>query len=101
MLAKLSTYQRHNSRLHVSHTSTALGRDAHTAFDYGPGIQKEFRLLNGLRPDAISFEHGIVFELKPNNARKIREGMSQVSRYLDQLEVQFPQMPWSGQVVTY
>jgi hypothetical protein len=36
--------------------ATRLGRDMHMAWDYGAGLEKEFRLPSGKRVDAIHFD---------------------------------------------
>jgi hypothetical protein len=51
---------------------------------------KEFRFDTGRRADFIDFERGIIYELKPNNARSIREGTQQLNQYLRDAQAQFP-----------
>lgn len=47
---------------------------------------KEFRLPSGLRIDFIDFENKIIYELKPNNPRQIKEGKKQLQMYLIEVE---------------
>ncbi len=47
---------------------------------------KEFQLPSGRRIDFIDFEKKIIFELKPNNARAIKEGKKQLDLYLKEVE---------------
>lgn len=62
---------------------------------------KEFRFMTGRRADYIDFESGIIRELKPNNARSIREGTKQLQRYKQDAEDQFPGINWQTVLDTY
>jgi hypothetical protein len=83
--------------------ATALGRQTHAAWNYGPGYVREFRLPSGRRVDAINIETRTVIELKPNNPRAIKLGEKQVQDYVDELNsaLQPGETPWTGSVVTY
>jgi RHS repeat-associated protein len=77
------------------------GIKIHKTFDYGPGFEREFRLNSGRRIDAINFDTFEIRELKPNNPAAIRRGQKQLDSYLVDLSNQFPDVPWTGGVVTY
>jgi hypothetical protein len=77
------------------------GREIHAAYDYGPGFEKEVRLPNGLRPDAINRETREVIELKPNTPSAIREGNRQLRAYVRELNRTFPGEPFKGRLITY
>ncbi|MFT3948779.1 MAG: RHS repeat-associated core domain-containing protein [Agriterribacter sp.] len=86
--------------------ATKIGKDAHNQYDPGRDLggkytlDPESRLDNGKFPDAIDFVNKIVRELKPNNSRKIREGMKQVTNYAKQLKKQLGGK-WKVVVDTY
>jgi RHS repeat-associated protein len=82
---------------------TIRGRQAHQAWDPGPGFEKEVTLPSGLRADAVNWTEQIVKEFKPNNARKIAEGWRQVRPYLNELsELQdWPKPYWTALVEVY
>jgi len=80
---------------------TAYGRAAHTAYDYGPGFEKEFVLENGQRADAVNLATREVIELKPNNPAAIARGLRQAEGYAQQLTEEYPGTPFSYSVVTY
>ena len=42
---------------------------------------KEYRKVKGIRPDYIDFDAKIIYELKPNNPRSIRQGVHQLQKY--------------------
>jgi hypothetical protein len=62
---------------------------------------KEFRFSTGRRADFIDFEKGVIYELKPNNARSIREGTQQLEQYLRDAQSQFPGINWRTVLDTY
>jgi hypothetical protein len=65
------------------------GRKMHNEYDYGGDFEREVYLGRGIgRADAVDFNNHIVYELKPNNARAIREGWKQLNRYVSELERQ-------------
>ncbi len=44
-------------------------------------IGKEYRRINGIRPDYIDFNTRTIYELKPMNPRGARSGISQLQKY--------------------
>lgn len=58
-----------------------------------PGTRKKI--------DYIDFANGIVYELKPNNARAIVKGMRQANRYVAELKKLFPNINWTVKIDTY
>jgi len=42
---------------------------------------KEYRKIKGIRPDYIDFDAKVIYELKPNNPRAIRQGVHQLQKY--------------------
>ena len=42
---------------------------------------KEYRKIKGIRPDYIDFDTKVIYELKPNNPRSIRQGIHQLEKY--------------------
>ena len=64
------------------------------------GRLKEYSLKFGGRVDFIDIEKGIIYELKPNNARAIASGKRQLERYRIAAEKQF-EKPFSGILDTY
>jgi hypothetical protein len=81
--------------------ATIYGRAAHQEYDYGPGFEKEFTLQNGQRADAVNLETREVVELKPNNPAAIARGLRQVQGYAQQLDAEFPGVPFTYRVETY
>ena len=73
-----------------STAATRLGQLMHKAYkaeDVLDGIRiKEFRLPSGKRIDFIDLENKIIYELKPNNARAIRQGIKQLQMYMKELQ---------------
>ncbi len=53
------------------------------------------------RADAVDLKNRIVYELKPNNARAIRQGWKQLNRYTAALEKAFPGTEWIRILITY
>lgn len=77
-------------------SSTKFGREMHSNWDYGPGVEKEITIGPGARVDGIDYTRKIVYELKPNNPRAINRGIKQLVRYLDILGDD-----WIGVLITY
>ncbi len=66
-------------------SSLLLGQKMHRAYHAGE-VGKEFRLLSGRRIDYIDIQNGIIYELKPNNPRAIKQGERQLQMYLQELQ---------------
>jgi hypothetical protein len=79
---------------------TKAGRNAHKLWDAGEGFVKEFTLPSGRRADAVNFAKRIVKELKPDNAKAIRRGEAQVTKYAEELS-KLTKETWQGVVETY
>ena len=86
------------------------GVQKHKDWDYGQNnktIFKEydFKAKHGIegvgRADAVDLGNRIVYELKPNNARAIRQGWKQLNRYTAALEEAFPGTEWIKILITY
>ena len=58
----------------------------HKDWDYGPSVKKEVTIPGAGRADGIDYINRIVYELKPNNPRAIRQGWKQLNRYVNELE---------------
>ena len=72
--------------------ATKRGRQMHSDWDYGQNgttIFKEYSISGVGRADAVDFGNRIVYELKPNNTRAIRQGWKQLTKYVNALEEQF------------
>lgn len=86
-------------------SSLQLGQKMHRAYkaDLVNNVTrfKEFRFATGRRVDFIDFEKGIIYELKPNNPRAIREGGKQLEQYLKDAQAQFPGINWRTVLDTY
>jgi RHS repeat-associated protein len=88
-------------------SSLELGQKLHRAYKDGlaDGIKtfKEFRLPSGRRIDFLDVENGIIYELKPNNPRQIREGIKQLQEYLKEIQSmpQFQGIDWIVILDTY
>jgi hypothetical protein len=77
------------------------GRMMHDTYDYGQGYEKEVKLPNGQRADAVNVKERIVAELKPDTPSSIRKGLSQLRGYATQLEKKYPGKPWRTKLITY
>ncbi|MEP6492499.1 MAG: RHS repeat-associated core domain-containing protein [bacterium] len=77
-----------NSRTSGETPATAGGREAHKTWDPGAGFQKEVRLPNGKRCDALNPETCEIKELKPDNERAKKRGEKQLQEYKKELEEQ-------------
>lgn len=62
---------------------------------------KEFRLESGRRADFIDFEEGVIYELKPNNPRAVRDGAKQLRRDLDDARKELPGIDWKIKLDAY
>ena len=69
--------------------ATRRGREMHKTWDYGGPVQKEYSLPGVGRADAVDFVNRIVYELKPDNARAIKQGWIQLNNYASALESRF------------
>ncbi len=90
-----------------NNAASAVGRAKHKEFSdkmVAAGNLGETTLSNGKRADGLKFNKnglgGIVYELKPKNARAIARGLKQVGGYVAQLTSQFGGI-WRGIVITY
>ena len=86
--------------------ATKLGKEAHKAY-HPEGYDTERKLTKLIDdegkeyyPDALDRENKIIRELKPNNARKIREGERQAQNYKKILENQTDEK-WRTVIDTY
>ena len=80
------------------------GIQKHKEWNYGQNkktIFKEVKLGNAGRADAVDFGNHIVYELKPNNPRAIRQGWQQLNRYAEALEKLEPGSQWIKILITY
>jgi hypothetical protein len=55
----------------------------------------------GRRADAVNSAERNVIELNATIPERFERGLSQGSRYVDELTKQYPGPSWSGQVTTY
>ena len=78
-----------------NNVASQIGREQHAAYKVGMGLDKEFRLTNGMRADAVDVQNSTVYELKPNNVRAIRRGLAQLAAYKSELEQMYPGTIWS------
>ena len=62
-----------------------LGQQMHKTYHAGE-MGKEFRLPSGRRIDFLDIDNGIIYELKPNNPRAIKQGEKQLQMYLKELQ---------------
>jgi RHS repeat-associated protein len=82
--------------------AAARGRLIHAEYDFGPGYKtRSNQLPSGRKPDAVNYDTGHVYELKPNNPRAIKRGEKQLGEYLKELQEWKPEKKWSGTVITY
>ena len=80
----------------------------HKAYHAGE-IGKEFRLPSGKRIDYLDINNGIIYELKPNNPRAIKQGERQLRMYYEELQnpatiQKFPMLKginWKTKLDTY
>ena len=80
------------------------GTRIHNKWNYGQNgttFRKEVRLGTAGRADAVDFANHIVYELKPNNTRAIRQGWQQLNRYVKSLEELEPGSQWIKILITY
>ena len=88
----------HNSCGETS--ATKLGKQMHKSMEYGGPVKKEVVIPGAGRADGVDFVNRIVYELKPDNARAIRQGWRQLTRYANALE-QMDGGNWIRVLVTY
>ena len=73
-----------------STAANRLGQQMHKAYKAGDvldGVRmKEFTLPSGKRIDFIDLENKIIYELKPNNPRAIKQGYKQLEMYKQEVE---------------
>ena len=80
------------------------GRQMHKQWDYGQNkttFKTEVSIPGAGRADAVDFVNHIVYELKPDNLRAIRQGWRQLNRYIVGLEAMEPGCRWIKILVTY
>lgn len=77
-----------------------MGKKVHKAWDYGPSVTKEYSIPGVGRADGVDFVNRIVYELKPNNPRAVRQGWRQLTRYANGLESRYGGN-WIRILVTY
>jgi hypothetical protein len=90
-------------------SSAAYGRAEHKYWEensiYGEEFDAEQSFTDGagnrIKIDAVDYQNFKIKELKPDNARAIQRGKTQIKRYVNFLERIFPGTKWSGEVVTY
>jgi hypothetical protein len=88
-------------------STLALGQQMHREYKVAQIMKniriKEFRLPSGKRIDFIDLEKGIIYELKPNNPRAIRQGYIQLDKYLQELKTipRFKNINWKTILETY
>ena len=81
-------------------SAATKGRKIHKAWNYGAGVKKEVVIQGAGRADGVDFVNRIVYELKPNNPRAIRQGWRQLTRYANALE-ELDNGNWIRILVTY
>ena len=65
-------------------STASAGRKIHAGYkatDNFSSIGKEYRRINGIRPDYIDFDTRTIYELKPMNPRGVRSGIRQLQKY--------------------
>lgn len=79
-----------------------LGQEMHKAYHQGQ-IGKEFRLPSGRRIDYLDMKKKIIYELKPNNPRAIKQGNKQLLDYLEEIQnmPRFKGIKWKTKLETY
>ncbi len=88
-------------------SSLNLGNKMHKAYrshlEDKVSTFKEFVLPSKSRIDFLDIENGIIYELKPNNPRAIKEGIKQLERYKKELESmdRFKGIEWKTVLDTY
>ena len=56
---------------------------------------KEYRGINGIRPDFVDLDKQIIYELKPGNKNGILNGYRQLNKYKSIFENYYPGSKWS------
>ncbi|MBQ8321073.1 MAG: hypothetical protein IJX92_01745, partial [Clostridia bacterium] len=65
-------------------STASAGRRIHAGYkatDNFSSRGKEYRRINGIRPDYIDFNTRTIYELKPMNPRGVRSGIRQLKKY--------------------
>lgn len=88
----------------LTKSSLSLGREIHRQYKAGQADEistfKEYRRIDGVRPDFVDFKTKTIFELKPNNPRSIKAGYRQLERYQQIFEKHF-NYKWKTVLETY
>ena len=92
-----------------NNAASEIGRDQHALYKAGLDDRalygKEYLIPNTkLRVDFINFQNGIIYELKPSNARAIRRGELQLDKYIAVIRRNMPlyaHVDWRKVVDTY
>jgi RHS repeat-associated protein len=74
------------SKYGSKYTNSSLkhGQEIHKMYkvnDLENDMIKEYRGVNGCRPDLVDFQNYIIYELKPYNPQGVRSGIKQLERY--------------------
>ncbi|QQR93421.1 hypothetical protein IPJ91_03150 [bacterium] len=84
-----------NSGSSEGYTQSSLqrGQQMHLEYKVGlnnpdAGLYKEYRGIQGIRPDFVDFNTRTIFELKPNNPWSITRGINQLNNYQSIFEAQ-------------
>jgi hypothetical protein len=106
-IGKFSFASKELEPLKYTRSNLRLGQQIHKSYRAGEVIlnakTKEYVLPSKKRIDFLDEINGIVYELKPNNPRAIREGNKQLQRYIDELKTipDFKKINWVGILDTY
>jgi hypothetical protein len=90
-----------------STAANRVGQAMHKAYKAGLADKvktfKEYMLPSGKRIDFLDAAKGIVYDLKPNNTRAIREGGVQVDNYIKELQrmPEFKNIKWQKVIDVY
>ncbi len=81
------------------------GLEAHENY-YAWAASRGFAVRTAIKgtrliPDAIDFSRGVIYELKPNNARAIEKGWSQLDRYIKAARKAWPNVDWKPVLHVY
>jgi Restriction endonuclease fold toxin 9 len=82
---------------------TKRGKEEHNKLPERLGPDKQYDLIldNGLKPDAVDWKNKKIYELKPNNKRKEREGKKQLNEYVEQMKKETGDDSWTREVIYY
>lgn len=82
-----------------------IGQEMHSAYkvaDEVAGVAiKEYRGINGIRPDFVDLSTKTIYELKPFNPRAMRAGEKQLKNYKAAFEAKYPGTIWNTVLDTY